>query len=193
MSKLFSKVYFIAILTLIFVACSKDDPEGASEPCVLDETHVFPDTAFHIGIPGDMEYGFATAIKLGKEWVGSALAFDQDSVFTIAFGTRPIPGGRIYEEIYISSLPKENGCYALSPQTRTKGHADYSIIGDHQSLGRFTLLEEDQVINRLEVTSITEDSVFGRFSASFVDTSGGDWPEPDYVRYYNGAFEIKFR
>ena len=141
-----------------------------------------------------MEFGFATAKKLGRDWVASAMSFDQDTVLDFVFVTEPdLPVSRLREIVAFGRILKEEGCYELTADRESAGVFWYGLSDFDVSVGQYMMLQEDQIVNRLEISRLTEDSVFGRFSVSVIDTGSLQWLEPDYVRFYNGEFEAMLR
>jgi hypothetical protein len=176
---------------IVIWGCDKDEM-NIKEPCIQEETHNFTDSIFHIGVPGDMEHGFANAQKLSKDWTASLIVYDWDTTLGMAFLTDPqLPSIRLAERMYIDGIPKDTGCYNLDKRRNAPLYASYHLSDFDVGVGEYVLYQEDQVVNKIELLRLTEDSVFGRFSMSFLDTGKIQWLEPDYIRFYNGKFEAR--
>jgi hypothetical protein len=139
-----------------------------------------------------MEHGFANAQKLNKLWLASLIVYDWDTTLGMAFLTDPqLPSIRLTERLYVDGIPRDTGCYILDKSRNAPLYASYHLSDFDVGVGEYSLYQEDQVVNKIELIKLTEDSVFGRFSMSFIDTGKIQWSEPDYIRFFNGEFEAR--
>ena len=184
-------ILYIFILPYIFIGCGKDNSaDPIPTPCVPDENIISTDTMFDIYYKGLQEHGYATAIKLNKEWESSFKALKEDSILLFWFRTVISPDYLYYdiEGIHISGIKLENKCYNLnmdSTISTIKLLKDYDVV-----LDVYSLYAQDP--NFLEVDSINIETNFisGNFMFSFQrDTTRKKRPyHPDYVRFFNGRF-----
>ena len=189
-------MFFLLTTNAIFItySCNKSENDVSVIPCVEEEYHEYQDSNFHIGIPGDMEFGVGSAQKLGADWASSLRVFAvNDTTLVFDFTTLPNSDkGRYIESLFIQSVDKREGCYSLMADNPEGPLAFYDLIEIDIGIGEYMLFQEDNLVNIIEITQLNGDSIRGSFAMSFLDTSefaGSPGSEPEIIRFYNGSFE----
>ncbi len=185
------------MLTICY-SCHRDCPAPMPTDCVPQEVIKSKDTGFYVWTSGKEKDGFATAIKLNKEWRASAEArYDQGKLY-LYFTTYSILSSvpeYEYKKDFIfiilnSIIVNECNSIFLYPDTANSN-------GVYQSLEDDAIRDSYKVNLEMANSNVILDSfdllgkrVAGKFRLSFDrDTrrikKEGD---PEFVRFFNGEF-----
>ncbi len=213
------KIIIFTISFFLLAACDEEPPVITPPPepppdtvmaCVVDEFIISQDTGFYVFHPGQMEYGYAEAIKLNKAWKASVFAiYSPDPLVDAAINIKTYYDSAGFggsEVISMGILKLEPGCF----QVVDGENCDFNDPMVDFVCGRYLSIDVDYTLDRYLVDeTATEDNLFeitaydslthmleGKFSISFVvDTTRGEpFPfNPYHVRFFNGSFETVVR
>lgn len=196
-------LYFNFLFILIaFCYCKDDEIQKKTSECVPNEAIISKDSTFEIYSPGKMEYGYATAIKLNKQWKASSTAFLSKDTFYIYFRTFwDVPNEPTLEydtEFLIIQIANLNEkCMKLSRATTNKScEMHFSALNDDVTEDRYYILESDpNNYIQFDTLNLETGRVAGKFMVSFErDKNRVKKPwNPDFVRFFNGEFHCRIK
>ncbi len=196
-------ILFCAIFLALF-ACNKDeavvvaddDMPPAPKECVMEEMPVTTQDSFEIFGAGEMEDGFAVAIKLNREFEASAFAkITEEEQLFVAFTTFEETNDVSKEIFYFAEVPLAEGCYKVMAEIDSTDHlikarASYDRVDDDVIWGGYEVLEEESNFLQIDSLDLVNKFVSGEFMASFVlDMGFPSYETPAYIRFLNGRFE----
>ncbi len=197
-------ICFISLLFLCLSGCNKDEPIVVTDDdmppklpeCVIEEMPIATQDSFEIFGPGDMEHGFAEAIKFNKEFMASAFArIVGEDEFTIVLQTYKEENDVRREDIYFIEIPQFEGCYKViagidSTSQGNKIEGRYDRVDDDVIWGGYEVLEEESNFLQIDSLDLVNKFVSGEFMVSFLlDFGFPSYETPEYVRFLNGRFE----
>lgn len=182
-------------ISIFCCSCHRDCPVPVPTTCVPHEAITSLDTGFYVWTSGKEKDGFATAIKLNKEWRASAKATIRNNTIYITTSTyKIVPDNPNFEWqkefIEFKFLNRKINCLKLididdSLNVRVIYKAiDYDITED-----RFALDETmDNNYLQIDTLNIETGRMAGKFMATFRRlTNNRPWNLPT-VRFFNGEF-----
>lgn len=165
--------------------------------CSKDEVLIFE--------PGDMEFGYAKALKNEHDWMASVYGFQydmpNDSHFFMHFNTY-LSGIYLRESLIIGKIPKAKGTYSIIKTSMNDTYSDKAIASydisedDGDVAGDSYFVDEDANHNKVEVTYIDTIAgiVRGKFSVTFlIKEPKKNSQNSDCVQFTDGEFEATFQ
>ncbi|MFN8330354.1 MAG: hypothetical protein U0T81_03905 [Saprospiraceae bacterium] len=193
---MFNKIYWIALLYMIIFwsSCHRDCPAPMPTDCVPHEVITFQDTGFYVWTSGKEKDGFATAIKLNKEWRASAGGYRfNDQIFVLYFETYNYKDDfEIKKEtIYFrSSVFQQTKCINLiNDRDSTNCEVEYRVVEDDKLEDSYKVNESlNESFIEIDTLDLNIKRFSGRFKVYFNKTSNNrPWNLPT-VRFFNGEF-----
>lgn len=196
MSNLVMCITLIGI-SIFCCSCHRDCPVPVPTICVPHEAITSLDTGFYVWTSGKEKDGFATAIKLNKEWRASAQGYNYNNEnYSILLTTYLLipnePWQEYKKEEMTMNFSKLDSIFCLSAKSiPTQDHSwfSYNAVDYDAGEDRYTLDEStDNNYLQIDTLNVETGRMAGKFMATFRRlTNNRPWNLPT-VRFFNGEF-----
>lgn len=189
------KLLTISFTTFILLSNGCEKNNSPEKECVIRESITSKDSTFYVYYSGREKNGYATAIKLNKEWRASVETVLYNNLYDIRFFTFISENEPDYKTESIRFVFKvlNKGCYKLSIITDPLNEAEsnYLTLDDDVQEDSYYVFEEE-ANNYIQIDTFDTNTkrLSGKFMVSFVKAvpGGGKKYNPDFVRFFNGEF-----